>query len=95
VNGYLQIVLVDDSANEFVTLGGAVFDTMAETRAQFRRIPAVAESDIILDLVRDNATGPTWGVVDDKHITREVAEALLGEDIASLTKKARALLAKP
>lgn len=85
MNGYLQIVLADDEANEFVTLGGAGFATMAETRRQFALVPAVKDSDLILDLVRGEG-----GIVDDKYIDHSTAERLLGDSFTNLVAAGKA-----
>jgi len=74
--GYLQITFVDTEANEFRTVGGAGFLTMAETRRRFRDVPALDDSDLILDLLDRNGD-----ILDDKPISRAVAEALLGEPL--------------
>jgi hypothetical protein len=83
MNGYLQIVFCDHANNRFVTLGGAGFDTMRETRARFARIPGVLDSDLVLDLMSDK------GILTDKYVTRETAETLLGDTFDNLLALAK------
>lgn len=80
--GYLQIVFADHQANEFRTLGGAGFTTMAETRRRFREVPADDAADpksdaanLILDLCDKDGD-----ILDDKYITRATAADLMGAD---------------
>lgn len=84
MTGYLQIVWADDARNRFVTLGGAGFTTMRETRQRFAGIPAASEGDLILDLCNER------GILDDKYVSRATAEALLGNTFDNLVAAAEA-----
>lgn len=84
--GYLQVTLADHKANEFRTVGGAGFLTMAETRRRFREVPFAPDSDpavddytLVLDLLDRNSD-----ILDDKIISKATAEALLGEPVVAL-----------
>jgi hypothetical protein len=84
MTGYLKIVYCDDANNRFVTLGGAGFDTMRETRRRFAAIPAVADTEqaLVLDLMRGD------DIVGDKFIARATAEELLGDTFENLLSAA-------
>ncbi|HEK1753045.1 hypothetical protein I5F46_29675 [Pseudomonas aeruginosa] len=85
----IAITFVDEENNGFVTLGGAGWESQAEWEAQWARVPVSPLGDqeptkLILDkLDRDGDR------IDEKLITAETAECLLGRPLAELIAEGR------
>ena len=93
MTGYLQVFEVDEQDNGRV-LGGAGFTTMRETRRRFAAIPPVPEPsagqpDYVLDLMDRRGD-----IIEDKHISQDVALDLLGVTLDEARAAADAHLAE-
>ncbi|HFZ2532989.1 TPA: hypothetical protein ACIJ22_003443 [Pseudomonas aeruginosa] len=86
----IAITFADEENNGFVTLGGAGFESQAEWEAQWAQVPVSPlgnqePTKLILDkLDRDGDR------IDEKLITAETAECLLGRPLAELIDEGRA-----
>lgn len=87
--GYIQVVYADTASNEVITLGGAGFITRAEDDAAWANIATFEGATTLvadrLDANRD--------IVDDKSVSVETCERLMGASIAELIAAGRAKLA--
>lgn len=84
----IRLTFVDDLKNGFTTIGGAAWETASEQAAAWQNIPALAdgdESDFIADLM-----GPDGiNVLDEKRVSAETCEQLMGQSIATLIEQGR------
>ena len=85
----LTITFADHKNNGFATCGGAGFTTKKEWEEQWNAIPEspLKENDpsqLILDKQH-----PKKGNVDEKFITKETAESLLGTSYEEMIEKGR------
>lgn len=88
--GYIQLVFFDDATNEVITLGGAGFVSKNEDANAWAAIPEfVGESSFMAD--RMNATRD---ITEDRRVSAETCEALLGKPIAELIAAGRKTLAE-
>ncbi|MEK8034203.1 hypothetical protein AACH06_25535 [Ideonella sp. DXS29W] len=86
----LRVTFCDSENNGFVTLGGAGFDTASEWEQQWDTIPAADlgyddPGKLILDKIDQRGD-----LVEERPITRAIAEALLGEPLETLIERGRA-----
>lgn len=86
--GYIQLQFFDQATNQVVSLGGAGFITKAEDDAAWASIPVFqGESAFMadrLDADRD--------IVDEKPVSAETCEMLMGRPIADLINEGRTQL---
>lgn len=86
--GYIELQFFDTSANQVVSIGGAGFDTVAADNAAWADIERFeGESAFMAD--RLNAE---HDIVDDKPVSAETCERLMGRPIAQLIANGRAKL---
>ena len=85
----LRVTFCDSENNGFVTLGGAGFDTESEWQQQWDIIPTA-------DLGYDDPWKLTLDKIDqaghmleERPITRPIAESLLGESLETLIARGR------
>ena len=87
--GFIQLTFFDDVSGEAVTMGGAGFVTVQEVDAAWANVaPFDGESSFMadrLDAERD--------IIDDRTVSAETYEALMGKPIAELIANGRAQLA--
>jgi hypothetical protein len=86
----LRVSFCDSAHNAFVTLGGAGFDSQAEWQAQWDSIPGADlgyDDPWKLTLDKLDAAGD---LVDERPISRPVAERLMGEPLEDLIARGRA-----
>ncbi|MEY2117320.1 hypothetical protein [Rhodanobacter sp. FW106-PBR-R2A-1-13] len=87
--GYIRLVFFDDAANEAVTLGGAGFVTLAEDGAAWENVrPFAGATSFQAD--RLNAERD---IIDERAVSAETCEQLMGRPIATLIREGRARLA--
>lgn len=86
--GYIQVVYADTTSNEVITLGGAGFITRAEEQAAWGNVPAF---DGATNLVADRLDA-NRDIVEDKPVSVETCERLMGAPIAELIAAGRAKL---
>lgn len=88
--GYIQLVFFDDITNETITLGGAGFVTKEEDDAAWENIQSFSgESRFMADRLDANRD-----IVDDKPVSAETCEQLMGKPIAELIAEGRRQLAE-
>lgn len=87
--GYISLVFFDDTSNEVVTLGGAGFLTAEDVEAHWcDLVPFDGASSFQAD--RQDAQGD---IIDEKAVSAEECERLVGKPIATLIAEGRAKLA--
>lgn len=86
--GYIQLVYTDTASNQVITLGGAGFVTHAENDAAWDNVPAF---DGETNLMADRLDGDR-DIVDDKPVSVETCERLMGASISDLIAAGRAKL---
>ncbi|CEH40205.1 hypothetical protein BRM42_08505 [Xanthomonas oryzae pv. oryzae] len=87
--GYIQLMFFDSNENEIVNIGGAGFITPEDVDAEWENIPAFSgDSSFIADLMDSNGD-----IIDDKQVSAETCESLMGLPIAQLIAEGRAKLA--
>jgi len=87
--GSIQLTFFDDTTGEAVAIGGAGFVTRAEDDAAWAAIEEFAgQSSFQAD--RMDGVGD---IVDDKTVSAETCERLMGRPIAELIAEGRAALA--
>lgn len=80
----LRVTFCDSENNQFLSLGGAAWRTKRERDANFAAIPPARTATLfIVDLENDE------GIADDRMVTKETAEALLGRPVSQLIEEAR------
>lgn len=83
--GYIQFVFFDDSANEVIILGGAGFMSEHEHADAWAAVPEfVDESSFMADLMNTDQD-----ISEDRRISAETCEAILGKPIAELIATGR------
>lgn len=88
--GSIRLVYADTTSNEVVTLGGAGFINREEDDAAWANVPAFASAtNLVAD--RLDANGD---IVDDKPVSVETCEILMGAPIDQLISAGRAQLAR-
>ncbi|MDA8093306.1 MAG: hypothetical protein M0T84_05225 [Betaproteobacteria bacterium] len=86
--GFIQLVFFDDSMGEIVTLGGAGFVTQAEDDAAWENVPTFeGVSNFMADRMDSSRD-----IYDDKPVSAETCERLMGKPIATLIREGRAML---
>jgi hypothetical protein len=87
--GYIQVVYADTASNQVITLGGAGFITRAEDDAAWADVVAFdGATNLMADRLDANCD-----IVDDKPVSVETCERLIGAPIAQLIAAGRAKLA--
>lgn len=83
----LEITFCDEANNQFLSLGGAEWDTKRERDVNLRTIPRSGRDfNLILDICSPR------GIEDDRLISPETAERLMGKPLPVLIEAARAAL---
>ncbi|HCF4721598.1 TPA: hypothetical protein NIF38_000699 [Pseudomonas aeruginosa] len=86
--GFIQLQFFDSTTDQVVSLGGAWFMTKAEDDAAWVNIPVFEGETAFmadrLDGIRD--------IVDEKPVSAETCEKLMGQPIAVLISEGRAQL---
>ncbi|HBO2935146.1 TPA: hypothetical protein L4R50_000140 [Pseudomonas aeruginosa] len=86
--GYIQLQFFDSTTDQVVCLGGAGFVTKAEDDAAWANVPVFeGESAFMAD--RLDSEGD---IVDEKPVSAETCEKLMGRPIAELISNGRAQL---
>lgn len=84
--GFIELQLVDSHNNQIISLGGAGFPTKEAVDAAWADIPAFAgETAFVADRLDAESD-----ITDDKPVSAETCEALLGKPIAQLISEGRA-----
>ncbi|MFS2025178.1 hypothetical protein [Massilia sp. CT11-137] len=87
--GSIRLVYADTASNQVITLGGAGFVSREEDDAAWDNVPAFARAtNLVAD--RLDANGD---IVDDKPVSAETCEVLMGTPIDQLIAAGRAKLA--
>jgi hypothetical protein len=73
---FMEITLADETRHEIRSLGGAGYLTKREALRSWGAIPSSSPSELVLDLI-----DPKGDIVDDKYISRDTAETLLGRAV--------------
>lgn len=86
--GFIQLTFFDDITGEAVTLGGAGFVNKKEDDTAWANVPAFpGQSRFMADRLDANRD-----IVDDKPISAETCERLMGKPIAQLIAEGRTKL---
>lgn len=86
---YIQLFYCDDATNTAVPIGGAGFLTRSEGDRAWANVPTCrGESDFMADRMDANRD-----IVDDKQVSAETCERLMGKPIDQLISEGRARLA--
>ncbi|AGG89077.1 hypothetical protein [Rhodanobacter denitrificans] len=87
--GFIRLVFFDAAANEVVTLGGAGFVTPEEDASAWRNVPRFPGMTCFqadrLNAARD--------IIDERPVSAETCERLMGRTIAAMIREGRAALA--
>jgi len=87
--GSIRLVYADTASNQVIMLGGASFVTREEDDAAWANVPAFAgTTNLVAD--RLDANGD---IVDDKPVSAETCQVLMGAPIEQLIAAGRAKLA--
>jgi hypothetical protein len=88
--GSIRLVYADTVSNQVITLGGAGFVSREEDDAAWENVPTFAcATNLTAD--RLDAHGD---IVDDKPVSAETCEVLMGAPISQLIQAGRAQLAR-
>ena len=82
----LEIAYADHRDNRMIIIGAAAWPTLAEQEQHFAVIPAVEDSDFIVDFY--DAEGC---ITKDKCIAGDIAAFLMGAPLATLIRRGRRL----
>lgn len=86
--GYIELQFVDSCSNQIVSIGGAGFKTEDELAAAWADIPPFpGDTAFVADRLDAECD-----ITDDKPISAETCEALMGRPIAELIAEGRANL---
>lgn len=80
----LEIAYADHRDNRMIIIGGAAFDDLAEQDREFDKLPAVPDSDFIIDYY--DAEG---SITKDKCVSQATVEAVMGEPLGALIERGR------
>jgi hypothetical protein len=87
--GYIQLVYADTASNQIITLGGAGFITRTEDDAAWADVLAFdGQTNLMADRMDAN-----YDILDDKPVSVETCERLMGKPIDQLIAAGRAKLA--
>lgn len=87
--GFIQLVFFDSASKEVICLGGAGFVTLEEDAAAWDDVSEFqGQSNFMADRMDSKRN-----IVDDKWVSAETCERLLGKPIATLIQEGRAKLA--
>jgi len=84
--GSIRLVYADTTSNDVITLGGAGFITREEDDTAWKNVPAFA-TNLVAD--RLDANGD---IIDDKPVSVETCEVLMGASVEQLIAVGRAKL---
>lgn len=88
--GYIQLTFIDDANNEAIIIGGAGFVTQQAWDAAWIDLKRFdGDSSFMADRLDAD-----HDIIDDRVISAETCEALMGKPIAELIASGRAELAK-
>lgn len=87
--GSIRLVYADTTSNQVITLGGAGFISRTEDDAAWANVPAFAG---VTNLVADRLDA-NGDIIEDKPVSAETCELLMGALIADLIAVGRAKLA--
>ena len=80
----LGVTFCDAENNQFLSLGGAAWKTKRERDRNFAMIPvSITDSPFIVDVENDD------GIIDDRMITKETVEGLIGRPVSQLIEESR------
>lgn len=84
----IRLTFVDDLKEGFTKIGAAAWPTKDEQAHRWAAIPALApgdDSDFIAELIDDDG----WTIAEEKRVSAETCEALMGESIQRLIEAGR------
>lgn len=84
----IRLTFVDDLKEGFTKIGAAAWLTKDEQAHHWAAIPALAagdDSDFIAELIGD----VQWTIIEEKRVSAETCEALMGESIQRLIEAGR------
>lgn len=91
--GYIALMFIDDSNNECITIGGAGFLAVSERDQSWATIPTFSglpeHTNFMADL--KDADGD---IIEDKYVSAETCERLMGQPIQELIAHGRKTLNK-
>ena len=79
----LTVTYCDEKNNQFLSLGGAAWETKKERDENLSTIPACPEGPYLLDVEDEDS------IVADRPIDQKTVEALLGNSVGNLIRNAR------
>lgn len=83
--GFIQLCFCDEKNNRFVILGGAGFLTEQEVKLQWDSLPKFeGKTSFIADLLDADKS-----IIDDRPVSAETCELMLGSTIAELINAGR------
>lgn len=83
----IRLVFADDNMNGVTTIGGAGWPSQTEQEkawAAIPRLPADSKSCFLADLLDEHGD-----ILDDKPVSAEICESLMGKPIAELIEEGR------
>ncbi|NQE51864.1 hypothetical protein [Herbaspirillum rubrisubalbicans] len=84
----IRLTFIDDAKNGFTQIGGAAWLSKEEQTAHWENIPALADgndSDFVAELI----DADQFSILEEKRVTAETCEALMGKSIQMLIDKGR------
>ncbi|WP_227461652.1 hypothetical protein [Cupriavidus pauculus] len=84
----IALTMCDQAMNGFTNIGGAAWFTEAEQRAAWAEIPALPEGSE--SMFSADLKDPDGDVLEEKLVSAETCELLMGEPIARLIEDGRA-----
>ncbi len=88
----IQLMFMDEHANRFILLGCAAWLTREQQLARWDEIPALLEDDF--SSIRADLLDFDGSILEDKAVSSEICERLLGKSISQLISEGRRELAK-
>lgn len=83
--GYIRLVFFDQKINQIVILGGGGFTERASEEKAWASVPVFkGESNFMADRLDEN-----MNILDEKPVSAEVCEQILGKPIAELIASGR------
>ncbi len=86
----LRVTFCDSVNNGFVSLGGAGFDSESEWQAHWNSVPGADRGYDDPDKLTLDKLDQQGDIVDERPISRAVAESLLGDSLDVLIEQGRA-----
>lgn len=80
----LEIAYADRRDDRMIIIGAAAWETMEEQERRFDELPAVEDSDFVVDFYDDEGL-----ITKDKFVSRETVETVMGQPLTELIEEGR------